>query len=131
MSDYLSRINRGARRRNHVHILGAVVGAIAFVAVAAAFPAYGITWSNTHTTHQSCIVDNKDRTSKKDGGSDMRVYTSCGVFSVADDIIVGQWNSADIFSRIEVGRTYDLGAVGWRNGLLSSFPNIVSIAPSS
>lgn len=131
MSDYLSRINRGARRRDHVRVLAAVAGAIAFVGVVAAFPVYGITWSNTHESHQGCTVDDKDRASKKDGGSDMRVYTSCGVFSVADDVIVGQWNSADIFSRIEVGRTYDLGTVGWRNGLLSSFPNIVSIAPSS
>lgn len=53
-----------------------------------------------------------------------RVSTSCGVFTVEDELSRGDWNSADRFAQIEVGKTYDFEAYGYRNGFLSSFPNI-------
>ena len=74
--------------------------------------------------HTGCTVEDKDRTTTSDGSSSQRVYTSCGVFEVADDLIEGQWNSADLYSSIEIGAAYDLETIGWRNGFLSIFPNI-------
>ena len=74
------------------------------------------------STH--CEVSDKTATSKSKGGTDYRVYTSCGVFSVADNFFQGQFNSADIYSAIQVGKTYDFEAYGWRNGFFSFFPSI-------
>lgn len=54
------------------------------------------------------------------------VASSCGVFMVEDEISQGNWNSADVYAQIEVGKTYDFEAYGPRNGLLSLFPNINS-----
>lgn len=77
-----------------------------------------------------CLVESKDRTNRVvDGqsqGSDARVYTSCGVFVVEDNVFLGQWNSADVYGRLVEGRSYDLTAHGVRSGLLSLFPNITA-----
>lgn len=70
-----------------------------------------------------CTVTDKyvaiaDKTSEK------RVSTSCGVFKVEDELSQGDWNSADRYAQIQVGKTYDFESYGYRNGFLSSFPNI-------
>lgn len=73
-----------------------------------------------------CVVEEKDTQAVATlAKRDPRVYTSCGVFHIADDPMAGQWNSADTYSAIEVGKVYDFEAVGYRNGFFSMFPNIV------
>ena len=59
-----------------------------------------------------------------DKQSQKRVSTSCGVFTVEDELSQGDWNSADRYAQIEVGKTYDFETYGYRNGFLSLFPNI-------
>lgn len=54
------------------------------------------------------------------------VASSCGVFMVEDELSQGNWNSADVYAGIEVGKTYDFEAYGPHNGFLSLFPNINS-----
>lgn len=58
--------------------------------------------------------------------SQKRVSTSCGVFTVEDQMSRGDWNSADRYAQIQVGKTYDFETYGFRNGFLSSFPNIAN-----
>ena len=89
-------------------------------------PIYAISWSNTHST-VTCTVESKDRATKAKGGSDQRIYTEdCGVLSVADDMLNGQWNSSDLYAQIDEGKVYTFETVGWRNGFLSAFPNVIS-----
>lgn len=80
------------------------------------------------STAESCTVEDKDRTTNVEGGSDARVYTSCGVFSVGDNLLAGHFSSADTYSSIKVGETYDFELRGFRIPLLSSFPNIISVS---
>lgn len=82
----------------------------------------------------SCTVTDKDRASDGEGGSDMRIYTEgCNdsskvrVFSVADNIFIGEFASADTFAAIEVGKTYDFETRGSRVPVLSMFENIVGV----
>lgn len=98
------------------------------IAVVIAVPVIGhFAWSNTRTT-MTCTVEEKDRTAKYKGGSDQRLYTEeCGVLSVGDDWLNGQWNSSDTYAQIDVGKTYIFGTVGWRNGFFSQFPNVISV----
>lgn len=77
--------------------------------------------------HSACKVEDKDRAIDSSGNSSYRVYSDCGVFEVADDMIEGQWNAADTYSKIDVGETYNFETIGWRNGFLSLFPNIVKV----
>lgn len=75
-----------------------------------------------------CTVTDKAAIGRSDSDgnntTDYRVYSSCGTFGVQDDPFIGQWNSADTYGSIVVGQTYDFEAYGWRNGLMSQFPNI-------
>jgi hypothetical protein len=73
----------------------------------------------------NCTVTDKQAVAMSKGGTNYRVFSSCGVFGVQDDLALGQWNSADTFNSIEVGKTYDFEAYGWRNGFFSTFPNIL------
>ena len=74
-------------------------------------------------THTACVVEDKDRTTTKDG-SDMRVYTSCGVFTVQDMLFAGEFDSADKYASLDIGKTYTIDTTGYRIPLISSFPVI-------
>ena len=79
----------------------------------------------------SCTVTDKDRVTGTEGKSNMRVYTEqCGVLNVEDSLLDLQFNSADVFSSIKVGETYDFKTRGLRIPLMSMFPNIVSVTVS-
>lgn len=75
----------------------------------------------------SCLVEDKDRTRDSEGNSDMRIYTSCGVFQVKDQLLRGSFNSADVYADIEVGQEYDFVTSGFRIPIASQFPVIVEV----
>lgn len=70
----------------------------------------------------SCTVESKDR-GGKDGS--MRVYTDCGVFSVADMPFGLHFSSADVYASLEGGTEYAFETRGIRIPLLSQFPNVI------
>lgn len=75
----------------------------------------------------ACVVTDKDRTTNSEGNSSMRVYTEdCGTLEVSSNLFKGVFNSADVYSSIEVGKTYDFEATGFRVGLLSMFPKVTA-----
>lgn len=97
-------------------------GKVATVAAIAIIATVALTGCTT-SPEQACTVDEKDRTTTADG-SQYRVYSDCGVFTIEDAPFVGQWNAADTYASIEVGKTYEFTTYGWRNGFFSWFPNI-------
>lgn len=99
-------------------------GCLAIVLLLLLAGGIGITKSLHRVEHTSCVVEEKDRAAGENG-SDMRVYTSCGIFTVADNFWLLRWNSADVYQQIEVGKTYNFETSGWRVPPLSWFPNIV------
>ena len=81
--------------------------------------------------HHGCVVSEKDRTTKREGGSDARVYTeNCGTFQVADSWLSWTFSSADTYASIKVGETYDFTTRGYRIPFFSAFPNIVEATPT-
>lgn len=79
-----------------------------------------------HEETRTCTVESKDRTTKQDGSSSMRVYTEqCGVLGVGDMWWLFKFDSADTYSAIKEGSTYEVTTVGFRVPLLSIFPNII------
>lgn len=71
------------------------------------------------STYESCTVTDKDRIS-----SDMRIYSSCGVFQVQDMMFNLEFSSSDLFGSIEEGKTYNFDTTGKRIPFLSMFPII-------
>lgn len=102
---------------DHLIIVGFVL-----VVLLGGFAVYDYYSSSTST---GCVVTEKDRVSKSEGGSEMRVYTeNCGTFQVSDSIFKTGFNAADRYAKIKVGETYDITHYGWRFGLFSMFPKI-------
>lgn len=99
------------------------------VALAATF---GVSTANmTHVATQTCTVTDKDRAKNSDGNSEMRVYTNeCDVLKVSDSLIDGQFDSASIYGRIQVGQRYEFTTRGYRFPFFSMFPNIVDVKPA-
>jgi hypothetical protein len=52
---------------------------------------------------------------------------SVRVFRNQDTILKWKWNSSDVQGKLEVGKTYDVGAYGWRIPILSKYENITSV----
>ena len=81
-----------------------------------------------HVNEVTCTVTDKDRTTTREGASDMRLYTEdCGTLSVSDSLLDGHFSSADTYASIEPGNTYDFTTRGFRIPLLSMFPNVVEV----
>lgn len=101
--------------------------AVAAIAITLAAIA-GLTGCTPTSPDHPCTVTDKDRSTNSDGESVYRVYTEggegCGVFNVEDAPAVGQWASADVYSSIKVGKTYQFETYGYRNPVFSMFPNI-------
>lgn len=99
---------------------------LAGVGIIAAGVAGSVAWHNSETT-QTCTVNSKTAVGTKNG-TDYRIYTDqCGTLQVVDDLFAGRFNSADEYARLREGETYTLTTLGWRNGLFSTFPNIVEV----
>ena len=59
-------------------------------------------------------------------GHQYRVYTTNGVYKVEDSVINFTFRSADRYNNLNVGHTYRCKVQGYRSGVLSSFPNILT-----
>lgn len=82
--------------------------------------------SAMHTEEMTCTVNDKDRTTNRDGQSDARLYTDdCGVLRVGDSLLSWTFSSSDTYASIEPGKTYDVTTRGLRIPFLSMFPNVV------
>lgn len=99
-----------------------IAAVVATLAAGAALTGCGIQYDGETT---NCTVTDKYVKVGSDSSQKM-VASSCGTFKVEDELSQGNWNSADVYASIEVGKTYDFETYGFRNGFLSSFPNINS-----
>ena len=49
------------------------------------------------------------------------------VFENTDSLFRGKFNSSDVYGSLEIGKKYNLGVVGYRNGLVSMYENIIVV----
>lgn len=105
-------------------VVGLLAVVVAVIMISVSMFRIGVT-----QTHYDCVVIDKDSVFLDNHrGNQYRVYTeNCGVFSVEDEPLKMRFNSADIYSKINVGETYNFETVGWRIPLASMFPNIMEV----
>jgi len=122
------------KRRKDKSIIWIALGVVAVVAV---IVTVSVLYFSSVRTVTDCTVDSKERYTEVSGDGDgvsteqkKILYTSCGVFTVDDNLFFGKFNSADTYGSLAEDETFDLEVVGWRNGLLSWFPNVLSATPS-
>ena len=73
-------------------------------------------------------VTDKERITQNSGdeiNSFYIIYTEAGTFKLEDDMFYGNFNSSDWYGQIHRDSTYTFETVGYRIGILSSYPNIV------
>ena len=73
-------------------------------------------------------VTDKERITQNSGdkiNSFYVIYTEAGTFKLEDDMFYGNFNSSDWYGKIHRDSTYTFETVGYRVGILSSYPNIV------
>lgn len=81
--------------------------------------------SSMNQQTMTCTVVGKEAVRTQDGHQ-YRVYTEdCGTLTVADTLFEGRFDSADFYGTIKEGETYEMLIGGYRNGVLSMFPNIL------
>ena len=83
--------------------------------------------ASPETTTETCTVNDKTATSNKSQVKYLIYTDECGVLIVEDAALKGQWNSSDTYSQINIGKTYEFELYGFRNGFLSSYPNILTL----
>jgi len=74
-------------------------------------------------------VTDKERITQNSGdeiNSFYIIYTEAGTFKLEDDMFYGNFNSSDWYGQIHRDSTYTFETVGYRIGILSSYPNIVN-----
>ena len=114
-------------RKSGLYGVGVLVAGVLGVIILITIVAVAMFRVGSTETHYGCVVTDKDSvTMGEDTGNQYRVYTeNCGVFSVEDEALKMRFDSADVYSKIKVGETYNFETIGWRIPLVSSFPNIL------
>lgn len=100
--------------------LAAGIALVLLIAVVA------LTVSYAQTSDETLRITGKESVSTgHDGGHEYRVYTNQGTFKVTDSIVHPRFNSADVYGRLETGKTYNCTVYGYRIPFFSSFKNIL------
>ena len=75
-------------------------------------------------------VEGKERITEKEGdniNSFYLIYTDKGTLKLEDDLLRGNFYSSDVYGKIKQDSTYTFKTSGYRNGFLSSYPNVIEV----
>jgi hypothetical protein len=78
--------------------------------------------------HIVFTVDKAERVTNNNGeGSRYLIFTKTETFENTDRLVIGKFNSSDLYGSIKVNQSYQAKVVGLRVPFLSWYRNIVSI----
>jgi hypothetical protein len=55
------------------------------------------------------------------------IFTDQGVYESRDALVVGKFDSADVYAKCQPNHTHRVRVIGWRVPFLSWFPNVVEV----
>lgn len=105
-----------------------IVGVVIFLIIAAIGGFKGCT--NNLKDERTITVTVTDKYVKKVNNEDKYLVSTkdneenINVFEITDSLALGRFNSADVYSGLEIGKTYAFTVVGERNEFYSIYPNI-------
>lgn len=105
------------------------IGKVAAVLVLVAIIATTVSYYQTDTIREACMIEDKESINTGDG-HEYRVYTDCGNFVVQDEFLAGNFVASDTYRDLQENHAYDLRTRGWRIPFLSWFPNIYAAYPT-
>lgn len=86
----------------------------------------------TFTVQDKAIKINCNN-SQDNGGcsSDYMIYTNKGVYKDTDSLWFFKFRSSDLYGQLQRGKTYTCSTYGYRVGITSTYPNILSCKEGS
>lgn len=108
-------------------VIALIVSIVLIAPATTLFVAYGTDTTVTFT------VKDKERVTIGNGGtisSKYLIYTDKEVYENTDSVWYWKWDSADLYSQLEPGKTYTARVYGFRVPFLSWFRNIISVDES-
>lgn len=103
-------------------ILFVVVSLVIIAPAASIWYAKGTQEQITFTVKEKLVKRSGSGSSSSDA---YMVFTDHGVLENTDSLWNWKWNSSDVWSGLEVGKTYTATTYGWRVQFLSWYPNIL------
>jgi len=127
-----SDFDRSFRRTDRLIKGGFILIALVIVLAILSAPAYVLVY-RASAKDVTITVEDKGSVTQSSGSGDnlevhtqYRVYTDKGVYVVEDSWAFLNFRAADRYGALKVGKTYDCTQAGWRVGLMSWFPNLIS-----
>jgi hypothetical protein len=111
-------------RNRMIKLWGGAAAVVVAIAVVIA-----LVWTMyMNSTREVTVKINKTGQTCTNGSSCTNlVYTSGGTFKNSDSLLAGKFNSSDVTGSLCPGGVYKLKVRGYRNGLLSMWPNILQV----
>lgn len=102
-----------------------LIAGVMFAAIFSALLIIGLFYTMDRNEVGPCTVTGKESV-MVEGNNQYRVYTEeCGTFIVKDTLFAPRFNSADTYSSLKDGESYQFRTQGFRLGITSTFPNIL------
>ena len=86
-----------------------------------------VEWSVTYESKHYETIVVKEKTIGIGGNNSYLIYTEKDVYEVQDLLLIGFFNSSDVYNQIEVGDTIRVKVYGQRVPFLSAYKNIVEV----
>ena len=88
----------------------------------------GLDIYRVYGTKETVTITVTDKAIKRYDKSDKYIiFADEETFKIADDFLLGRFNSSDDYGRLKVGETYTVTVNGWRVPFLSWYRNIIEI----
>ncbi len=75
----------------------------------------------------SITVRDKERVCSSADDCDYLIFAEEGVYKNADAVLALKFNSSDLYNKLQPGQTYQVDVWGFRQPLLSMYPNILEV----
>lgn len=108
-----------------VGCFGLVASGLVFV-LAIACGVGGCVADHANPRDEILHVESKDMAAR-DGSPVYKVFAREGVYESRDSLLLGKFDSADVYGRLQPGKAYRVHACGTRWPFLSMFPNVVRV----
>lgn len=79
------------------------------------------------TKSEAIFTVNKMERIAEGSNSKYLVYTDKGVYENTDSLVLGKFNSSDLYNQMKEGSTYEAVVTGFRIPILSSYKNIIKV----
>ena len=111
-----------------VLIVKALISSVVLLIVLAVVILEIIAYSNT-STHTITVADKYVKARNESEDIYIVVDSNGDAYEISDLLLLGKFNSTDIYNQMKIGEEYDVETTGYRIRIFSMYPNINKVSP--